>query len=71
MMADGREEPAWHRDGLRNFLLYQLLRMQSAKPPKFIPLESFDPFTKKEKPLPGTIEDFKALLRIPTKKKKK
>jgi hypothetical protein len=68
-MTEAREEPIWHRDGLRNFLLFQIMRLQSAKPIKSIAFESFDPYFKKDKPIPADITAFKALLRIPKRNK--
>jgi hypothetical protein len=72
-MAQARESAEYARHSVIAFILYTDLRAQfpRGKQPKAMMPNDFNPYAPKEQALPGTIEDFKALLRIPKRKPKR
>jgi hypothetical protein len=70
-MAQARESAEYARHSMIAAILYGNFRAKFAKgkQPKALTPNDFNPYAPKEQPIPGTIEDFKALLRIPKRKK--
>lgn len=71
-MAEGRESAEYARHSIVAAVLYADLRSKfpKGKQPKALTPRDFNPYAPKEQPLPGTIDDFKALLRVPKRKPK-
>jgi hypothetical protein len=71
-MAQGREAAEYARHSIIAAIVYAHFRSQfpKGKQPKAQTPNDFNPYAPKEQAMPGTVADFKALLRIPKRKRK-
>jgi hypothetical protein len=72
-MAQARESTEYNRHTTVVLILWEHFRSQFPRKdrPKVLKPSDVNPYAPKEQALPGTIEDFKALLRIPKRKPKR
>lgn len=61
-MADARLESQWAQTSQALALLYANVRMKLKNPPKAMSANDFNPYAKKEKPIPVDITALKALV---------